>query len=793
MPQTIQPLFEAIRRECSTAGWSRGVELVRAGVVSADSGGGDEIVFRISERGGLICPTVCLYPEDEDWECDCGSAEAGCAHAAAAVIALRRARAEGAALPGEGATGGRIAYRFRRHSGGLELDRVVLSRNENETLKTTLSAIASGRVDGPQFLATQTDLAVERILGSRLHGVLPRGIVPKLLEALAECPNVQLDERPVRTSGERIGLCGRLVDADGGFRLSVGTDPRVTETIGVDTVLCGDTLHPVGATNLTGRELDELRRGRVFGPGDVAELITTVLPSLSQRIPVDIQTRRLPKTVTETPRLAIEVRRDGEQLSVLPTLVYGNPAIARIDAGKLVPLGSAVPLRDEAAERQLIRRLQNDLHLLPGRRLWLRGEEAVTFAARLEAWDGEVLGDGREAFRVAPPLRATVRVDGQRLDVDFAAPAPADGSGRAKRADPARVLRAWREGESLVPLEGGGWAPLPADWLERFGHRITDLLAARDTSGDVPRCALPELAALCEDLGEPIPAAFDSLRGLVESAGGVPTAALPADLTGTLRPYQRRGVDWLCLLRDAGLGALLADDMGLGKTLQALCAVRGRTLVVTPTSVLHNWVREIERFRPGLACALFHGPRRSLDRRAGVTITSYAILRLDADRLAAEDWDTVILDEAQAIKNPDSQIARAAFRLRAGFPVTLSGTPVENRLDELWSQFHFLNRGLLGSRRDFEERYAKPVGAGETEAAARRRAPTSSCARRWPGASATPTTPCAPRRCGRSSTSSPQAPASWQPWKPCSACDRPRATRRCSRARPPRRRRRSIS
>jgi superfamily II DNA or RNA helicase len=721
----IQALFEAIRRECGSNGWSRGVELVRSGAVSADSDAGDEIVLRISERGGLICPVVTLYPEDEDWDCDCGSLEAGCSHAAAAIIFLRRLRAEGAP-PGRSETpGGRIGYRFRRHSGGLELDRVVISGAANETLKATLAAIASGRVDGPQFLATQTDLAVERVLGSRLHGALPRGIVPKLLETLADCPNVQLDGVPIHTSGERIGLCGRLTDGDGAFRLSVGRDPRISETIGVDAVLCGETLHPVGATNLTGRELDELRRGRIFGPGDVAELITEVLPSLSERIPVDIKTERLPKTVRETPRLAIEVRRSGGQLAVLPTLVYGNPPIARIDAGKLVPLvrlGGPVPLRDRAAEQQLIRRIQNELQLAPGRWLRLRDEEAVEFAARLEAWDGEILGDGREAFRIAPELRANVRVDGQRIDVRFSTAAVADGSQAPRRAEPERVLRAWRAGMSLVQLEGGGWAPLPHDWLARFGHRIADLLAARDESGEVPACGLPDLAKLCDELGEPIPPAVGALRGLAESFDGIPHCALPADLNGTLRPYQRLGVDWLCLLRDAGLGALLADDMGLGKTLQALCAVQGRSLVVAPTSVLHNWAREMERFRPGLSYATYHGPRRSLDAEVDVTITSYAILRIDVERLAAEPWDSVILDEAQAIKNPDSQVARAAYRLRARQRMTLSGTPVENRLDELWSQFHFINRGLLGSRGDFDERYARPIGEGKADAAERLRA-----------------------------------------------------------------------
>jgi superfamily II DNA or RNA helicase len=722
MPQTIQALFEAIRRECSTSAWSRGVELVRADAVSGDSDDGEAIVLRVSERGGLIGSTVTLYPRDEDWDCDCASPQAGCAHAAAAAIALRRARKQGAALPGAEATGGRIGYRFRRCSGGLELDRVVVSGGDKETLKTTLAAIASGRVDGPRFLATQADLAVERILGSRLHGALPRGIIPGLFAALADCPNVRLDGEPVRTSGERIGLCARLVDADGGFRLSVGRDPRVTEEVGVDAVLCGDTLHPVGATNLTGREIEEFTRGRTFGPGEVAELVTEILPSLSQRIPLDIQALRLPKTVAEKPRLAVEVRREGEELSVLPTLVYGDPPIARVDAGKLVSLRGPVPLRDPARERQLLRKLQNELQLLPGRRVRLRGEEAVQFAAQLEAWGGDVVGDGWEAFRVAPPLRPRVRIDGRRFDLGFVTSEGGDGREKARRADPARVLRAWGQGGSLAPLLDGGWAPLPADWLDRFGDRVADLLAARDESGEIPRCALPDLARVCEDLGEPVPPAVDELRRLIEGVDGVPPCQLPADLAGTLRGYQRTGVDWLCLLRDAGLGALLADDMGLGKTLQVLCAARGRTLVVAPTSVLHNWVREIERFRPGLSCALYHGPRRSLDRNADVTISSYAILRLDVDRLAAEKWDTAILDEAQAIKNPDSQVARAAYRLKADFRATLSGTPVENRLDELWSQFHFINRGLLGSRRDFEERYAKPIGAGAPEAAERLRA-----------------------------------------------------------------------
>ena len=116
-----------------------------------------------------------------------------------------------------------------------------------------------------------------------------------------------------------------------------------------------------------------------------------------------------------------------------------------------------------------------------------------------------------------------------------------------------------------------------------------------------------------------------------------------------------------------------------------------------------------------------HGPKRALDPDVDVTLTTYAILRLDADGLAAESWRTVILDEAQMIKNPDSRVAAAAYRLSADFRVTLTGTPVENRLDELWSQIHFLNPGLLGGRKDFRERYATPIADGDEEAVQRLR------------------------------------------------------------------------
>ena len=717
MLDPIQDLFETLRAECSSAVWSRAVELVRAEAVHIERDDATEIALRVSTRGGLLSPRVILLPESAEWECECASRENVCEHAAAALIALRRARREGTLLRRAGHEVGHIGYRLARAHGGLVFERVVVTGERETPLTSTIAAVTSGRVDGPALLATQADLAVERALGTRTRGALPRGAWPDLLAALARCSDVRLDAAAVRASDEPLGWVAVLEDQADGFRLEVAPDPRIRESFTDDVVRSDDALHPRGASKLTGRELAQLTGGRHFSADEAAVLVGEILPSLAERIPVEVRSQRLPSTSVAAPRLEIDVAREGDALVVFPKLVYGDPPVARIDAGRLVPLGGPIPLRDEARERALVRRLQNELELLPGRRLALEGEQAVVAAERLAAFEGDLRGSGLDDFRRRAVLEPRFATGGDGFSLHFESP----GADAPRSVDAARVLRAWRDGESLVLLPAGGCAPLPADWLARFGDRVADLLAARAADGSLARSALPDLARLCEDLDAPLSAELAALRERIAQLDDAAPAALPSDLRAVLRSYQQRGVDWLCALRDAGLGGLLADDMGLGKTLQALCALRGRTLVVAPTSVLHNWAAEIERFRPGLRHALYHGPARSLDPGADVTLTSYAILRLDAKPLAAVAWGSVVLDEAQAIKNPESQVARAAFALRATFRMALTGTPVENRLDELWSQLHFTNRGLLGGRRDFAERYAQPIAAGRDEVAARLR------------------------------------------------------------------------
>ena len=215
----------------------------------------------------------------------------------------------------------------------------------------------------------------------------------------------------------------------------------------------------------------------------------------------------------------------------------------------------------------------------------------------------------------------------------------------------------------------------------------------------------------------------------------------PAAMTQPLFPFQERGHGWLRLLGDMGIGAILADDMGLGKTVQAIAMLTsereqfgaeafGPTLVVCPMSVTRQWAREIERFAPSLRVHLHHGGERltgdelaDVAHASDVVITSYDIATRDVDTLATVRWDRLLLDEAQDVKNPATKRARALRRLDARRTLAMTGTPIENRLDELWAIMDIVNPGLLGSRERFQRTFARPIEAhGDSRSLERLRA-----------------------------------------------------------------------
>ena len=721
----VQELFEAVREACSRQVWSRGVELARKECVGARGGTAaaaeDELRLQVQNPGGSIGALVSLYPDDEDWDCDCTNAGNACEHVVAAVIAVRRAENEGKRVGSGSHSAGRIRYLLAREpGGGLSLEREVVAGETTQRLTTTLDAISSGRVGGPRFTASQADMAVEVALGARRRGPLDEVTLRRAIEPLSRCDDVWLDGQPVRVSAEPVRPLVIVEDAPRGFRVRLTDPPGIRERFSLGFLVCNEELRPVGASRLTGRELHDLQPGRTYSFDEAPQIVTQLLPSLADRLEIDVQTDKLPTTTRgERPRVAVQAERRGDRLSVLATIVYGDPPLARIDAGRLVHISGPIPIRNHEAERREASRVTGELGLTAGRRVNFAGDDAIEMAARIARWQGAVIGDAHHHFHATAAIEPSLTIEGTRLDLQFHVPGEEDEPTR--EVETSAVLGAWQRGESLVPVLGGGMAPLPADWLERFGPRVADLLAARSERGELATCALPDLARLCEELDRPPPPQLAALKPLLENFEGLPETTPPDDLTAELRDYQRTGIDWLSFLRDAGLGALLADDMGLGKTLQALCATTGRTLVVAPTSVLSNWRDEAHRFRPSLRVQIYHGLGRRLDPRADLTLTSYAILRLDTTALQAVEWDCVVLDEAQQIKNPESQAAQAAYALPARQRIALTGTPIENRLEELWSQLHFLNRGLLGGRADFRNRYARPIAAGDREAIERLR------------------------------------------------------------------------
>ncbi len=283
----------------------------------------------------------------------------------------------------------------------------------------------------------------------------------------------------------------------------------------------------------------------------------------------------------------------------------------------------------------------------------------------------------------------------------------------------------------LVPLLDGRILSVPLGRVRPILTALIELFARggagrEDGRIGFTRFDVAEVAALQQAAPELVWQGGEALRALGqqlrEAGGAIPSAPMPASFQGALRAYQAQGVDWLQLLGGAGLGGVLADDMGLGKTVQTLAHLAiekhaGRldrpALIVCPTSLVPNWSHEARRFAPDLRLLALHGPARKeqFDQIAAhdLVITTYKLIARDHAVLTAQEWHAVVLDEAQAIKNPTAETTKLVGRLQARQRLCLSGTPLENHLGELWSLFDFLAPGFLGSRDQFRARYRTPI------------------------------------------------------------------------------------
>lgn len=296
--------------------------------------------------------------------------------------------------------------------------------------------------------------------------------------------------------------------------------------------------------------------------------------------------------------------------------------------------------------------------------------------------------------------------------------------------------RCLREGKKYVRLADNSYAPFNADRVQQLIDREIEVLSASGKTGKLPLSQAGRIQELLNEADDSVVSAgAKQLFARLASIDSIKPAKKPKNLKATLRPYQEQGLSWLRFIHEIGSGGVLADDMGLGKTIQTIALLLLlkqeakedplSALIVAPTSVVGNWQREIERFAPTLTTSLWHGAGRKENRKeldeANVVITSYALLRRDIELLRNLRLDYVILDEAQNIKNPASATAHAAKELPALRRLALTGTPIENRLSEIWSIFEFVSPGLLGPLQRFEERFGRPIDQGDGKSAARLR------------------------------------------------------------------------
>ncbi|MDQ6624867.1 MAG: DEAD/DEAH box helicase [Verrucomicrobiota bacterium] len=350
----------------------------------------------------------------------------------------------------------------------------------------------------------------------------------------------------------------------------------------------------------------------------------------------------------------------------------------------------------------------------------LQRDWKVTITPQVQKWSGEI-------ERVTPKLEI-VGSGEDWFEVRYSLTTP--GGEEFSNADIQRLLRS---GQTQTRLKNGRLAVIDTAGLEDFEQVIRDCDPEQTQPGlyRIPRAQASYFDATARELGSAVTDRREALKKFITSAAAPVGDAKEklGTLGQILREYQVAGFEWLTRLAAANLGGILADEMGLGKTVQTLAFLRaqkgrGPALIVCPTSLVTNWQNEAQKFTPELKSLVLEGSGRAAlfaeVPAADLVITSYALLRRDIEELREFEFSTAVLDEAQHIKNPETQNAQAAYALRARHRFILTGTPMENSVRDLWSIMNFALPGYLGTRADFRERYELPLARGAAPEAQRR-------------------------------------------------------------------------
>jgi superfamily II DNA or RNA helicase len=590
----------------------------------------------------------------------------------------------------------------------------------------------------------------EELAGDETPGGLMLNLVEltQLLDALAGHPRVALGRNPpltVRATAWRVPVEATL-ETSGEIRLNLPARLQPPTLIAGESLWAfrGDSLEPVGLPvkwRALFRAPMKLPRSRV------PLFLSQELVVLEAESEVDANFTIDEFTLEpQSPRFILALNGGLNQVQAQLQCAYG-PRIMTVgvtakDESLWLPDPKSTTrysTRDfgaEVAAAEQMRRAGFNGPDAQGR--WnLHGESAVVrfFARDYPRWQKEwvvSLADRLEHstvknFERLEP-RFEIRPSGERwFDVEMSL-ASADG----EKFSAADIQRLILSGNGTTRLKNGRIALIDTGALEEFNEVLRDCAPQQHAKGyrfsDVQAGFLD--ATLRQQPGWQVQAAAGWRERAAQQSGQAKLTCPPlGPLEEVLRPYQRQGVAWLQFLRDNKFGGILADEMGLGKTLQTLAFLQschtnrklsGPVLIVCPTSLVFNWLAEAKKFTPGLKVVALHGTGRH-ERfediaESDLVITSYALIRRDAERYRELEFDTLVLDEAQHIKNRQTQNALAVKAVRAGHRLVLTGTPMENSVLDLWSIIDFLMPGYLGSATDFRERYEQPITRDKDEA-----------------------------------------------------------------------------
>src|SRR5947209_12044555 len=630
--------------------------------------------------------------------------------------------------------------------------------SRNRTLISALPKKNTFAVDDADLVLIENLRAVPAIFESGM-AILSRDAFLRLLPALQNHPRVTFGKATQATISSAALRPELLIDSRGEGKILVkcnfppdalllwnATDAWLLQNN--EFVRCGEAL-PAGSTHLIERPL--------LLDGDRAlHFLAFDLPRLREAFDVRAgEGVRLPEIATALP--AFDLRLAGTLFSVTAELMcsYGDrppiKALANVrdqfvfrDSQNI----DRVLMRNVDAENAAVARLEQSgfartdaggfvLHGQPNVVRFfatdyprLQRDWKVTLTAQVENWSGEI-------ERVTPKLE--VVSSGQdwfemRYSLTTA------GGEVFSNADIQRLLRS---GQSQTRLKNGHIAVIDIAGLEDFEQVIRDCDPAQTQPGlyRINRAHAGYVEETARELGSAVADRREALKKFITSATAPVADAKHniGSLAAILREYQVTGFEWLTRLAANNLGGILADEMGLGKTVQTLAFLRAQkissggrdsvepwlpALIVCPTSLVTNWQNEAQKFTPELTTLVLEGANRAAlfdsIKSSDIVITSYALLRRDIEALRTFQFSTAVLDEAQHIKNPETQNAQSAFALRARHRFVLTGTPMENSIRDLWSIMNFALPGYLGPHKDFRERYELPLVRGAAPEVQRR-------------------------------------------------------------------------